>query len=562
MVHGRRTGTLLALTMSLLTTPARPSATGATSEVRVDRTVGSAQHVETALQIQQATLDSDDEASAILELARLERSRGQLEPARAHAEKALTLIESQRPRHTAADVSASSFLATRHDGYELLTDLLMQLHAQQPLGGYDRLAFETSERGKARSLADAAQTDQQTLSVSALQERVLDDETVLLTYALGAERSFLWSVTKSGFTSYTLPARETIEAASRRVHRLLSVSYQRLRRRETERAVSELARMVLRPATDQLTSRRIAIVADGGLQFVPFGALRLEAEPLVRGHEVVHLPSASTLAVLRRETANRPRAPKFVAVFADPVFSADDRRVPRQAGLAARHDVLRIVPDRPGTDDRSESVPDPIRATRAGLGRLDRLVSTRREAESIRALAAGSDALIALDFEANRARALGSELQQYQIVHFATHGLIDSRDPDLSGLVLSLVDQNGRPQDGFLRSQDIYKLRLAADLVVLSACRTALGEEIHGEGLNSLVRGFMYAGAPRVVASLWDVRDDATAELMERFYAGIIRDGLTPAAALRAAQIWMSQRPRWSAPYYWAGFILQGEWQE
>ena len=214
------------------------------------------------------------------------------------------------------------------------------------------------------------------------------------------------------------------------------------------------------------------------------------------------------------------------------------------------------------SDDAQRARSDLLRASRtSGLGQLDRLVGTRREAESIRALANDTGVLVALDFDASRERALDGELRQYRMVHFATHGLLNSRHPELSGLVLSLVDKKGLPQDGFLRSYDIYNLRLAADLVVLSACRTALGEDIRGEGLIGLVRGFMYAGAPRVVASLWDVRDDATSELMERFYAGIIRDGLTAAAALRAAQIWMSQHPRWSAPYFWAGFILQGEWR-
>jgi CHAT domain-containing protein len=102
---------------------------------------------------------------------------------------------------------------------------------------------------------------------------------------------------------------------------------------------------------------------------------------------------------------------------------------------------------------------------------------------------------------------------------------------------------------------------LSADLVVLSACQTALGKDIQGEGLVSLTRAFMYAGAPRVVASLWKVDDVATAELMKRFYRGVLREGLGPAAALRAAQLEMSRDSRWAAPYYWAGFVMQGDWQ-
>ncbi|HEX6047098.1 MAG TPA: CHAT domain-containing protein, partial [Pyrinomonadaceae bacterium] len=149
----------------------------------------------------------------------------------------------------------------------------------------------------------------------------------------------------------------------------------------------------------------------------------------------------------------------------------------------------------------------------------------------------------------------------YRIVHFATHGLLNSQHPALSGIVLSLYDEQGRPVDGFLRAHEIYNLQLNADLVVLSACRTALGREIKGEGLVGLTRGFMYAGTPAVVASLWDVRDQATAELMSRFYEGMFKEGKRPAAALRAAQLSLSKEKRWSAPYYWAGFVLQGEWR-
>lgn len=192
---------------------------------------------------------------------------------------------------------------------------------------------------------------------------------------------------------------------------------------------------------------------------------------------------------------------------------------------------------------------------------FERLKYTRAEAESIVALASKDQALEALDFDASRERALSPELGQYRMVHFATHGLLNSDHPELSGIVLSLVDAQGRQQDGFLRLYEIYNMRLGADLVVLSACQTALGKEVRGEGLIGLTRGFMYAGSPRLVATLWSVKDEATAELMKRFYQGMLKEGLRPAAALRAAQVSMSREPRWSSPYYWAGFVTQGEWR-
>ena len=192
---------------------------------------------------------------------------------------------------------------------------------------------------------------------------------------------------------------------------------------------------------------------------------------------------------------------------------------------------------------------------------LARLPFSRDEANAIALLAGRAGTLKATDFRANRGTALERTLEDYRIVHFATHGWIDDERPELSGLVLSLVNDRGRPQDGFLRLQDIFNLRLNADLVVLSACQTALGKEIKGEGLVGLTRGFMYAGAPRVVASLWQVNDVATAELMKKFYTNMLQRKLPPSAALRAAQLEMSKDPRWSAPYFWAGFVLQGDWR-
>jgi CHAT domain-containing protein len=195
-----------------------------------------------------------------------------------------------------------------------------------------------------------------------------------------------------------------------------------------------------------------------------------------------------------------------------------------------------------------------------GQTEFPRLPHTRREADAITSLAPEAARRESLDFEASRATALGPELGDYRIVHFATHGLVNGEHPELSGVVLSLVDKDGARQDGFLRLNEIYNLKLGADLVVLSACRTALGKEVRGEGLVGLTRGFMYAGAPRVVASLWAVDDKATVELMKTFYREMLLKRQRPAAALRAAQVsvW---RQRHLPPYYWAAFVLQGEWK-
>ncbi|MCZ0900365.1 CHAT domain-containing protein, partial [Microcoleus sp. HI-ES] len=201
------------------------------------------------------------------------------------------------------------------------------------------------------------------------------------------------------------------------------------------------------------------------------------------------------------------------------------------------------------------------RSSRANNIQLSRLKFTRQEAQIIQALVPANSSTESLDFAASRAAATSQNLSQYKIIHFATHGLANSTNPELSGIILSLVDEKGNPLNGFLRLTDIFNLKLAADLVVLSACQTGLGQNIQGEGMVGLTRGFMYAGAQRVVVSLWNVDDEGTATLMSSFYQGMLQKGLTPAAALRAAQLEMLKQEEWRSPYYWAAFTLQGEWR-
>jgi CHAT domain-containing protein len=168
--------------------------------------------------------------------------------------------------------------------------------------------------------------------------------------------------------------------------------------------------------------------------------------------------------------------------------------------------------------------------------------------------------MVAKGFDASRETAMSSGIGQYQIVHFATHGFLNSEHPELSGIVLTMVDRNGKSTNGLMPLHDIYNLELSAELTVLSACQTALGREIRGEGIVGLTHGFMAAGSKSVVASLWKVDDRATAALMADFYEAMLDKGMAPAAALRSAKLKMMQDKQWSAPYYWAGFELQGEY--
>jgi len=405
-------------------------------------------------------------------------------------------------------------------------------------------------------------TRPEALTVQDIQSQILDNDTLLLEYWLGEERSYLWLVSRTEVKTYELPGRATIDAAARRFYDFLTIPSERVKPVRTAQAGMELSRMILGPVADQLRNKRLLVVADGSLHYIPFSAIPIpQAEsipidpadlpdPLVVNHEIVNLPSASALAIIRERTGDRRPAPKTLAVIADPVFNRDD---PRFLELAAVQEVSSIPATRAASEPLTEA--------------YARLLGTSQEAREIIEIAEdeGDDFLALTGFAANRESIFDEELSQYQILHFATHGFLNDRSPGESGLVLSQYDNQIRPleEDNFLRLTDIFNLYLPAELVVLSGCRTGLGANLRGEGLVGLTRGFMYAGAERVLVSLWSVDDEATAALMSRFYDELIDKNNSPAEALRAAQLHLLQdrNSTWQTPYYWAAFTLQGEWK-
>jgi CHAT domain-containing protein len=402
-----------------------------------------------------------------------------------------------------------------------------------------------------RSDARLAQvTSPRPLAPEQMQAR-LDDDTLLLQYSLGARASYVFAVTRESVTSIRLADRATIEAAARAALAALK-TYAPGTAAAASRDLAELATLVLEPVASRLTKPRIVLALDGALQYVPFAALPLRARaseraepgtarPLLEAHELVEIPSLSAVAGAQRGEAQRAR--KTLAVFADPVFEATD---PRLGGVQGRPLLAAAGGDTVRGGARND---------------LGRLLSTAYEAESIAALVPQQNRVLASGFAANRAAVLSAALADYRYIHFATHGLVDARYPGLSALVLSQFDDRGNPQDGFVRLADIYNLKLDADLVVLSACDTALGREVRGEGLIGLTQGFMAAGARSLVASLWQVPDRATAELMTKFYGFMLNDGMRPAEALRAAQLESAAEPRFRHPYFWGGFVLVGDWR-
>jgi CHAT domain-containing protein/predicted negative regulator of RcsB-dependent stress response len=566
--------------------------------------------------------DKSQEAITLYNFASLERDRGNLNQSLTNIEAAINIIEELRTRITSQDLRASYF-ATVQNYYKFYIDLLMRLHKTNPSQGYNAKALHISERARARSLLEilseahanirqgvdpklleqeqtlqqqlnAAEqnrvkllnsqyTDKQLdeikqqiettltqlqnieaqikakspryaaikypqpLTLKEIQQQVLDDNTLLLEYSLGEKSSYLWAVTKTSITSYELPKSADIEAAAK-------AYYQQLTSEQIPdpEIGMKLSQMLLAPVANQLGNKRLLVVSDGALQSIPFAALPIptseakELTPLLVQNEIVSLPSASTIAIIRNEVKGRSPAPKTLMAIADPVFSNKDERF---------HNLRQ-------QSNNSTSNPEDLKRSASDIGIiLDRLKYTRLEAETILSLVPENQRQSAFDFAASRTTATNPELAKYKIIHFATHGLVNNLHPELSGVVLSLFDEKGVDSNGFLRLNDIFNLNLPAELVVLSACQTGLGKDVKGEGLVGLTRGFMYAGAKGVVVSLWSVKDTATAELMKKFYQQMLDKKMNPVAAMRAAQLEMWKTQQWKAPYYWAAFVVQGEWK-
>ncbi|MEJ0035667.1 MAG: CHAT domain-containing protein [Gammaproteobacteria bacterium] len=508
------------------------------------------------------------------------------EPGKGHAFAALVSAERARARalqdslaehaiRIDRDVDASLVAATLAEQERLRTaawQLARLPRGAAGNGARDKLVAEVDAasrsldqaRGRVRSASPrfAQLADPQPLTLPELQRQLLDADTTALEFWLGERHSYLWVVTSQAVRTFTLPRSATLEPVIAAFREALSASPAAsaeggieaitARSEGSQRAVRALATklgsMLFPTPLGAAAKRRLAIVADGGLDLVPAGVLVAPGEEgaLSSRHDLTTLPSLVTLRWLRTAKAaardSRQPAPTAVAVFADPVFRADDNRL----GV------------------RSASLDEPPSITRSArdfdITRLARLTQSRNEAMAIAGLLPRERSWLAMDFSATREAALHADWRQYSIVHFAAHTLVDLKQPELSGIVLSLYDPAGKPVDGFVRVSDIYNLDMPADLVVLSACESAVGKAVAAEGIFSLSRAFFYAGAPRVLASLWLVDDRATAALMSRFYRALLVEKRSPAQALRIAQDELASQPRWQSPYYWAGFVLQGDW--
>lgn len=565
---------------------------------------------ENALRLFQKTPDYTFEATLQLGLGKLALKEQKLNKAEEHLQRSIELTE--RLRHYASSRELrSSFLASVHDRYQTYAEALMIRSQNENSTELAIKAFEANESGRARALLDslrnparelrklnnpelmreevALQTREQQLvdeqaklvglpgteeqkakidreltdlkakfetlqarinsdrnfnnvlaplSYEEIKSQLIDDQTSILSYSLGDSKSFAWLLTKDGLKTFELANKQTIEDATNRLlDRLRTPATTTEEQAHLQTAIDEVSKLVVEKVSANLQTPRLIVIADGILESIPFQILKPapDAEPLIARFEVVSEPSASALAMAKRERNNRQPAPQLVIGFGDPVFSSDY------------------------TPHGSQTAPNTSREVVSRLGKLPRLFNAKRELNSIEELVRNESAFY-VEYDATRDNLLRANLSDYRILHVATHGLLDTDRPELSGLVFSMVDAKQQPLHGFLSLAEIYKLRAPVDLVVLSACKTALGTEKRGEGLVGMTRGFMYAGASGVVASLWQVDDSATAELMKQFYTNMLEHGMRPPAALRAAQNHIRSQKEWSSPYYWAGFTFQGDY--
>jgi CHAT domain-containing protein len=433
----------------------------------------------------------------------------------------------------------------------------------------------------------AALTFNQPLSLADAQQKVLDEQTVLAEYSLQTDASYLWLISKSGVNLFKLPGRPTIDKLATDLRAQLIPS--KLQRRivgidvlEPERGIgisatapaeaesfvaasNALYKAVLEPAAPLVGEKRILVVADGALNYVPFEVLLKTADAgdfsslgyLIKSNEIVYAPSASVVAVIKQQRTRSTS--KAMLIVADPIFNSNDARAKRVAATAAQDADVRGIGISSALDDVAGPT-GPTNTKMEGMP-LARLPGTRAEAEQISRLAktSGVQADLWLDLEASEENLSTRDVSKYRIIHVATHGLLNAERPQFTGVVLSLIgNKNG---DGFVRTDEVFNLRLGAPLVMLSACETGLGKERRGEGVIGLTRAFMYAGAPTVGVSLWSVADKSTADLMTDFYKRLLAPGDTPSStALRGAQLNMISGKKYSAPFYWAPFVLVGDW--
>ena len=496
-------------------------------------------------------------ARALAELLR----HNQAQPAGPHrelAQRERTLRQTISERASSRINLLAEMATAKPEDLEGVRTRLTQLET-----GVQELRREHNDVAEKLSKVDPlfAQIQQPTAySLEQIQREVIDDDqTVLLEFMLGEDSSYAWAVRKNEIKFYELEDRTTINNAAQEFYDLIAQEPQPETDGRLKQVTERLAQLVIKPLAEQLNARRLIIVADGALHYVPFQLLPSPVnpnEPLIANHEIVNAPSGSILGQLRKQKQQRGPTKKLLAAFGDPVFPANyaEFKGGTSGEMLAAVKPNQLEPWRRAWRDIE------IEADNINPAILQPLLFSKFELQKLSDLG-GSGSFIARGFAASRETLMGLDLSQYSVLHFATHGVLDPKNPEVTGFFLSMLDDSGRPQNGFITTPDIYALHAPVDLVVLSACRTGLGKGVRGEGLIGLTSGFMHAGASTVAATLWKVDDSATSQLMDHFYTNMLQKNMRPAEALRSAQNTLRQDPRWQSPHFWAAFTLQGEYQ-
>lgn len=410
----------------------------------------------------------------------------------------------------------------------------------------------------------------QPLDLAATQAR-LDARTLLLAYTVGEEASYLFAVSCDGYEVVRLPAAATLAAQVTELRTALTRAGS-----PSRKLAAELSDVLIGSVSARLRAGKtqLLIVPDGALQRLPFEVLRApltegqarDGQPryLIEDWAVSYAPSLTVLAHLPVVAATTRNKQKDFIAFADPQYTLQPQSADNPllaAMLRTSGAQLRAPKLRQGTRKASPA--------ESAAWPFSPLPQSRREVTRIASLFPAQAGNLFLGVQATEENVKTTDLSRYRFVHFSVHGLLNEANPRFSSLVLSLP--TGKPQpartaqpapeDGLLSAYEIFELRLNAELVTLSACETGLGKEMKGEGLLSLVRAFLYAGTPSVLASLWKVDETGTADLMIDFYRNLREhDGaaqpLSKAEALRQAKLKAIRQG--SAPFFWAPFVLIG----
>ena len=573
-----------------------------------------------ALQLAQRTGEREQQSTALAGLARAQQGENHLEDAAASIEAALKILETSRGSLGSRELQVTYF-AMHRSWYELAVDLCMQLHAQHPNEGYAQLAFDYTERARARSLLDTlyasgytssvpvsealreayarnrqAISDQQsllshateqtsndaalklqrlyheqdaleaemqssdhrltsllaaqTVDMPLLQHQLLDDHSVLLSYWIGKNHGYRWTITSSNISVDALPPRDELDRTILPLERMLRArrsgltpgediatyaSHQHAYEAELQAALTGAGSTLISHIPK--TTHSIFVVSDGHLLSLPFAALRIPDSTTTSAYAIRRYvffaePSASVAVYLKQHSASEQ--PLHLAVFADPVFSRNDSRLP-------------AIPQ-----------PAPVAPSHLLFANLPRLTGSREEAHQIVRLAPAGAVVLRTGFDATPEQVRSLSATSPSILHFATHTVTVSGHPEISGIALSMVNREGKEQDGIFWLKDIYQLHLPLSLVVLSGCTTDNLNNDPGEGLNSVARAFFFSGVHSVIGSLWTVDDKATSRLMEALYRNLLVDHKHAGEALRSAQLKLLVDPQTSSPAAWAPFVLGG----